>query len=63
MVLLLCKDKGLAEKLYFLQNSLGAIASPFDSFMCLRSLKTLGIRMKAHAFNAQKVAHFLEGHE
>ena len=56
------KDKGLAEKLYFLQNSLGAIASPFDSFMCLRSLKTLGIRMKAHAFNAQKVAHFLEGH-
>ena len=56
------KDKGLAEKLYFLQNCLGAIASPFDSFMCLRSLKTLSVRMRAHEFNAQKVAEFLEGH-
>ena len=56
------KDKELAEKLYFLQNALGGIASPFDSFMCLRSLKTLGLRMKAHDFNAQKVANFLEDH-
>ena len=56
------KDKSLAEKLYFLQNALGAVASPFDSFMCLRSLKTLGVRMKAHDFNAQKIAAFLENH-
>ncbi len=56
------KDKNLAESLYFLQNALGAIASPFDSFMCLRSLKTLSLRMKAHDFNAQKVANFLEDH-
>ena len=56
------KDKELAERLYSLQNDLGAVASPFDSFMCLRSLKTLGVRMKAHEFNAQKVAQFLESH-
>lgn len=52
----------LAEKLAFLSNTLGAIASPFDSFMALRSLKTLPLRMKAHASNAQAVAEFLESH-
>lgn len=56
------KDKNLAERLYFLQNAIGAVASPFDSFLCLRSLKTLGVRMKAHNANAMKIAHFLEGH-
>ena len=52
----------LAEKLYFLQNSIGAIASPFDSFMCLRSLKTLHVRMRAHEQNAKSTAAFLESH-
>lgn len=52
----------LAEKMAFLSNSMGAIQGPFDSFMCLRSLKTLPLRMKAHAVNAQAVAEFLESH-
>ena len=55
-------DKDLAEKLYFLQNSIGAVASPFDSYMCMRSLKTLGVRMRAHEKNAQVIAEFLESH-
>ena len=59
---IIVKDKDLAEKLYFLQNAIGAVASPFDSFLCLRSLKTLTVRMKAHDANAMKIAHFLEGH-
>lgn len=52
----------LAENLYFLQNSIGAIASPFDSFLLLRSLKTLPVRMQAHCNNAMAVAEFLEAH-
>lgn len=52
----------LAQKLYFLQNSLGAVASPFDSFLCMRSLKTLGVRMRQHETNAKRVAEFLETH-
>ncbi len=51
-----------AEKLAFLSNSMGGIQAAFDSFMCLRSLKTLPVRMKAHASNAQVVAEFLEKH-
>lgn len=50
----------LAERLAFLSNSMGAIMAPFDSFMLLRSLKTLPIRMKAHAENAMAVAKFLQ---
>ncbi len=52
----------LAEKLAFLQNSMGAVPGPFDCFLALRSLKTLGVRMRAHQTNAQKVAEFLERH-
>jgi cystathionine gamma-lyase len=52
----------LAEKLAFLSNSMGSIQSAFDAFMCLRSLKTLSVRMKAHAINAQAIAEFLERH-
>lgn len=52
----------LAERLGFLSNSMGAIQAPFDAFMCLRSLKTLPVRMKAHQENAMQVAKFLEGH-
>lgn len=52
----------LAEKLAFLSNSMGAVASPFDSFMAMRSLKTLGVRMKQHQINALAVAEHLEKH-
>lgn len=52
----------LAEKLAFLSNSMGGVQGAFDSFMCLRSLKTLPLRMKAHATNAMAVAEFLEAH-
>ncbi|MBN8535543.1 MAG: cystathionine gamma-synthase [Deltaproteobacteria bacterium] len=52
----------LAEKLAFLSNSMGAIQSPFDSFLALRSLKTLPLRMKAHEQNAIQIANYLENH-
>ncbi|NUN07370.1 MAG: cystathionine gamma-synthase [Bdellovibrio sp.] len=52
----------LAERMAFLSNGIGATQSPFDSFMCLRSLKTLPLRMKAHQSNALAVAKFLESH-
>ncbi len=52
----------LAEKLGFLSNSMGGIGSAFDAFLCLRSLKTLPLRMKAHEKNAIAIADFLEGH-
>jgi cystathionine gamma-lyase len=57
------KAEDIARQLGFLSNSMGGIAGPFDSFMCLRSLKTLPLRMKAHAQNAMAVAKFLEGHK
>lgn len=50
----------LEEKMAFLQNSCGAIAAPFDSFLVLRSLKTLSLRMERHCENAMALAHWLE---
>lgn len=55
-------DAKIAEKLGFLSNSMGGVQGAFDSFLALRSLKTLPIRMRAHAENAMKVAEFLESH-
>jgi len=52
----------LAERLAFLQNAVGAIASPFDSFLALRGLKTLHLRMARHCQNAQQLAEWLSGH-
>ncbi|NWI68396.1 CGL lyase, partial [Todus mexicanus] len=52
----------LYERLKFLQNSLGAVPSPFDCYLCNRGLKTLEIRMKQHFRNALAVARFLESH-
>lgn len=52
----------LAEQLAFLQNSAGAVQGPFDSFLALRGLKTLHLRMKAHCENAQALAEFLVAH-
>lgn len=52
----------LAEQMAFLQNSIGAVQGPFDSFLALRGLKTLHLRMKAHGENAQALAQWLETH-
>ena len=52
----------LAEQLAFLQNSIGAVQGPFDSFLALRGLKTLHLRMQAHCTNAQAIAEALERH-
>ncbi|HLW36691.1 MAG TPA: cystathionine gamma-synthase [Chthoniobacterales bacterium] len=53
-------DKDLGERMWFLQNSVGAIAGAFDSFLVLRSLKTLAIRMERHCANALELARWLE---
>lgn len=55
-------NRGLAERLAFLQNAVGAVASPFDSFLALRGLKTLGLRMARHCENALAVAQHLSRH-
>ncbi|GAB2625927.1 cystathionine gamma-synthase [Novilysobacter erysipheiresistens] len=55
-------DAELAEQVAFLQNSIGGVQGPFDSFLALRGLKTLHLRMKAHCENAQALAEWLEGH-
>ena len=52
----------LAEQMAFLQNSVGAVAGPFDSFLALRGLKTLHLRMRAHCGNALELARWLEKH-
>lgn len=59
---IVAQTKDLAERIAFLSNSMGPVASPFDSFLALRSLKTLSIRMQQHQKNAQKLAQFLESH-
>ena len=53
---------GLRERLGYLQNAVGAVAGPFDSFLVLRALKTLPVRMQRHCENAAAVAAFLEAH-
>ncbi|MFO0667838.1 MAG: cystathionine gamma-synthase [Polyangiaceae bacterium] len=55
-------DDAWAEKLRFLQKAAGAVPSPFDCYMILRGLKTLGLRMRAHVASAKEIASFLEGH-
>jgi cystathionine beta-lyase/cystathionine gamma-synthase len=56
-------DPTIAERLRFLQKSLGAIPGPFDSWLVLRGLKTLAVRMRQHSENARAIASFLDGHE
>ncbi|HET7129048.1 MAG TPA: cystathionine gamma-synthase [Gaiellaceae bacterium] len=58
-----CNDDALAERLFFLQKSLGAVPGPFDVWLVLRGLKTLAVRMRAHCENARRIAEFLEGHD
>tara|TARA_A100001011_G_scaffold127775_1_gene134779 strand:+ start:156 stop:1295 length:1140 start_codon:yes stop_codon:yes gene_type:complete len=60
---LIVKDDSLAKQLYFLQNSTGAICGPMDSFLTLRGIKTLHVRMERHCFNAEKIIEFLSNHK
>lgn len=55
-------DKNLYEKIHLVQKSVGAVPSPFDSWLTLRGVKTLAIRMRQHELNASQIAHFLEKH-
>lgn len=59
---LVCNDDALAEQLYFIQNSSGAICGPMDSFLVLRGIKTLHLRMQRHSENAKAIAEFLQNH-
>ena len=59
---LVVNEKDLADKLYFIQNASGAIPGPQDSFLVLRGIKTLHIRMQRHCENAKMVAEFLNDH-
>lgn len=61
-ILVVNETADLVERLAHLQNAIGAIQGPFDSFLALRGLKTLAIRMERHCSNAQVVAEFLEAH-
>jgi cystathionine gamma-lyase len=56
------RDPALAEKMRFLQNAVGGVAGPFDSFLALRGLKTLHLRMERHCSNALHLARWLEQH-
>jgi cystathionine gamma-lyase len=58
--ILVTADSGLAERLAYLQNSIGAVAGPFDSFLALRGLKTLDVRMERHCSSALAIAQWLE---
>lgn len=62
MGVLAVKEQKLAEKLYFIQNASGAIAGPQDSFLVLRGIKTLDVRMQRHCENGRAVAEFLKQH-
>lgn len=59
---LVVKDDALADRLYFIQNASGAICGPQDSFLVLRGIKTLHIRMQRHSENGRKVAEYLNQH-
>lgn len=58
--LVVTDNEALAERLEFLSNTTGGIQSPFDAYLCLRSLKTLAVRMQAHERNGQAVATWLQ---
>lgn len=59
---LVVKDKMLADKLYFIQNASGAVCGPQDSFLVIRGIKTLHVRMQRHCENGRDVARFLKAH-
>jgi cystathionine beta-lyase/cystathionine gamma-synthase len=55
-------DEAFAKEMYRIQNSSGAVCGPMDSFLVLRGIKTLHLRMEAHCKNGEKIAHFLKTH-
>lgn len=57
------KTEELAERLHFIQNATGGILQPFDSYLLIRSIKTLGVRMDRHVENAEALADLLKNHE
>ena len=57
------EKEDLANEILYLQNAVGSIMNPFDSFLLLRSLKTLSVRMERHCTNAQEIANLLESHQ
>lgn len=59
---LVTNDEDIAKEMYRIQNSSGAVTAPMDSFLALRGIKTLHLRMQRHCENAEKVAHFLLNH-
>lgn len=61
--LIAVKDKELWDKLHFIQNSTGGVLGPFDSFILLQGIKTLGVRLDRHNENAEKIAKFLSESE
>ena len=60
--LVVVNNEELAEKLAFIQNSTGGVLQPFDSFLLIRGIKTLGVRLDRHVENAEKLAEFLKNH-
>jgi cystathionine gamma-synthase len=56
-------DPTIAERLYFLQKSLGGVPGPFDCWLVLRGLKTLALRMERHSENARRIAEYLDSHQ
>jgi cystathionine beta-lyase len=60
---IMLNDSELADKLYFIQNASGAICGPQDSFLVLRGIKTLHVRMQRHCDNTKKIAEFLNSHK
>jgi cystathionine beta-lyase len=59
---LVVRDKALADKLYFIQNASGAVCGPMDSFLVLRGIKTLHVRMQRHCENGETIARYLKNH-
>ena len=59
---LVCNDDALATEMYRIQNSSGAVTAPMDSFLVLRGIKTLHLRMQRHCENGEKIAHYLTTH-
>jgi cystathionine gamma-synthase len=57
------RDLDLAEKVGYHQNAMGAVAGPFDAWLTLRGMKTLGVRMERHCDNAERIVEFLSGDE
>ena len=60
--LVVVNDEGLAERLAFIQNATGGVLGPFDSFLLIRGIKTLGVRLDRHVENAEKAAAHLNAH-